>query len=732
MSRRAKAEAVIATMEEEASRLRQAGRGAVGVVGRFELGPMADALRASGLSWYPLAALAALGGVDALFLVTLANSAGPISASLGVTNLTLLLYIRLVAVLVLALVAFRVTRHGVHRRAVALGGGALCVIALIVAGFARNSWAFAAAALVAGLGSGAAQAVHRPLVFDHYRPEVRVRAMAVYGAGVMVAAAAASAVTPVADAVGLSWRSVFAILACAAALAVVISARLGDVAQGRWETRAISGLVERRLGAVGPERNGTGSEGESLTASQRLRQVVTAPAARPLLFTAAASGIFLVTVPTYLLTFWRTHWHMGPDADVGLYAGLCLASLAGLTWFGRRGELAFRATPARMLRLTSRVLWLAAVSLPLAVGIRSFAVMVVLLAVAFGALAVVLPAVSVALLAIVRPGNRPHASLALGLVVVQGGLSGTLLVQAFVTRYGLKWGFVVVALVLVACAGAAARAARSVDADLDETVASMIEARELRTLVSQGKHLPLLAVHRVEFAYGPVQVLFDVDFTVDEGEMVALLGTNGAGKSTLLRLISGVSMPTRGSVHFCGAEITHVGPDERVRLGISQVPGGRAVFGTLTVAENLRVFGYTRGRDRRAVEAGVEAGLAAFPPLAARAGQLAATLSGGEQQMLGIAKAFVVPPRLLLIDELSLGLAPRVVGELLDTVRQLHAEGTAIVVVEQSVNIALALVDHAYFMEKGEIRFDGRADELARRPDLVRSVFLQGVARTMA
>jgi ABC-type branched-subunit amino acid transport system ATPase component len=357
--------------------------------------------------------------------------------------------------------------------------------------------------------------------------------------------------------------------------------------------------------------------------------------------------------------------------------------------------------------------------------------MVLLFAIAFAALPVLLPAASAALLSIVRPGNRPHASLLLGLVVVQGGLTGNFLMQAFAKRYGFSWAFLVVALALVAAGGAAARAARTVESDLDDTVEAMLEERELRTRQSRGQHLPLLGVRRIEFSYGPVQVLFDVNFTVDDGEIVALLGTNGAGKSTLLRLISGISLPSRGSVHFLGTDITYAGPDQRVRLGISQVPGGRAVFGSMTVVENLRVFGYTHGRDSRAVEAGIDASFAAFPSLAARADNDAATLSGGEQQMLGLAKAFVVRPRLLLIDELSLGLAPIVVGELLDTVRQINASGTAVVVVEQSVNIALSLADHAYFMEKGEIRFDGRADELAGRPDLLRSVFLEGAAKRL-
>jgi ABC-type branched-subunit amino acid transport system ATPase component len=247
-------------------------------------------------------------------------------------------------------------------------------------------------------------------------------------------------------------------------------------------------------------------------------------------------------------------------------------------------------------------------------------------------------------------------------------------------------------------------------------------------MVSQGRHLPLLGCRHLDFSYGQLQVLFDVDFTVDDGEMVALLGTNGAGKSTLLRVISGLGFPSSGSVHYRGTDITFVGADRRVALGISQVPGGRAVFGPMTVAENLAVYGYSLGRDRAAVSCGIDATFDAFPRLAARRNQLASTLSGGEQQMLALGKALILRPRLLLIDELSLGLAPIVVGELLAMVRTINASGTSVVLVEQSVNIALSLVHHAYFMEKGEVRFDGPSAELLARPDLLRSVFLEGVA----
>jgi ABC-type branched-subunit amino acid transport system ATPase component len=249
----------------------------------------------------------------------------------------------------------------------------------------------------------------------------------------------------------------------------------------------------------------------------------------------------------------------------------------------------------------------------------------------------------------------------------------------------------------------------------------------MRILRQRHVALPMLACRGVDFSYGQLQVLFDVDFVVDEGEMVALLGVNGAGKSTLLRVVSGVGLPSRGTVRFEGTDITYLDAERRVPLGITQVPGGRAVFPSMSVVENLRGFGYTLGRDRSRVEAAIDTSFAAFPRLAERRHQTARTLSGGEQQMLALAKALVLRPRLLLIDELSLGLAPVVVGQLLDMVRRINAEGTAVVLVEQSVNIALNLVDHAYFMEKGEVRFDGRAQDLLHRDDLLRAVFLDGV-----
>ena len=234
----------------------------------------------------------------------------------------------------------------------------------------------------------------------------------------------------------------------------------------------------------------------------------------------------------------------------------------------------------------------------------------------------------------------------------------------------------------------------------------------------------ILSVAGIDFSYGQVQVLFDVEVDVHDGEVLALLGTNGAGKSTLLRLISGLGVPDRGTVRFRGEDITRADPRTRVRLGIIQVPGGRAIFPSLTVRDNLLAGAYLLLRDRVLVAERIDRVVELFPVLGTRMQQQAGTLSGGEQQMLGLGQALLLDPSLLLIDELSLGLAPVVVQQLLEAVETLKDRGVTMVIVEQSVNLALAIADRAIFMEKGEVRFEGSAADLLARDDLVRAVFL--------
>jgi len=235
---------------------------------------------------------------------------------------------------------------------------------------------------------------------------------------------------------------------------------------------------------------------------------------------------------------------------------------------------------------------------------------------------------------------------------------------------------------------------------------------------------PLLAVHGLRASYGAVEVLRGIDMEVHDGEIVALLGTNGAGKSTILRCISGLMPLDAGEILFDGDEIAGHSTEDTVRRGITQVPGGRGVLPNLTVEENLRMGAYPIRRDRDAVSAGYERVFALFPRLDERRRQLAGNLSGGEQQMLAIGRALMLRPRLLMIDELSLGLAPLVVRQLVETMREVNAGGVSMILVEQSANLALSITDRAYFIEKGVIRFDGSSQELLARDDLLRSVFL--------
>src|SRR5438067_10581383 len=238
-----------------------------------------------------------------------------------------------------------------------------------------------------------------------------------------------------------------------------------------------------------------------------------------------------------------------------------------------------------------------------------------------------------------------------------------------------------------------------------------------------------LSCRGVDVAYDQVQVLFGVDLDVDEGEIVALLGTNGAGKSTLLKAISGLVDPKAGTIFFDDRDITHADAVTTSKLGIVQVPGGRAVFPTLTVAEHFRCGTWLyASEDATEVQARIDRVLELFPRLRERWDQMAGNLSGGEQQQLGLGMAFVAKPRLLIIDELSLGLAPTIVEQLLGIVRAIHDEGCTIILVEQSVNIALTIATRAYFMEKGEVRFSGPTKELLERGDILRSVFLEGAA----
>ncbi|MCW2544228.1 MAG: branched chain amino acid transporter ATP-binding protein, partial [Frankiales bacterium] len=261
------------------------------------------------------------------------------------------------------------------------------------------------------------------------------------------------------------------------------------------------------------------------------------------------------------------------------------------------------------------------------------------------------------------------------------------------------------------------------DLDRRNALASAAAAQKWEIAKANGSGR-LLVCDKVDVAYDGVQTLFDIDFVVDEGECVALLGTNGAGKSTLLRAIAGITEASGGAIVVSGRDITHMPPHEIARRNVVFMPGGRGVFPDLSVEENLGLA--TSALEDHEVADAIAEVLEIFPALTRRYDSPAGVLSGGEQQQLALAQAFLQRPKLLMIDELSLGLAPAVVGELIEVVKRINQTGVAVIVVEQSVTVALELAKRAVYMEKGRIRFDGPIPELMRRPDILRAIYVTG------
>ncbi len=234
--------------------------------------------------------------------------------------------------------------------------------------------------------------------------------------------------------------------------------------------------------------------------------------------------------------------------------------------------------------------------------------------------------------------------------------------------------------------------------------------------------MPLLEVRDVHTYYGNIQALKGVSLTVEKGEIVTLIGGNGAGKTTTLRTICGLLKPRSGSVVLDGKDLARTKAHEIVNLGVAMVPEGRGVFSRLTVAENLDLGAYTRS-DRGAIRQDLDMVLRLFPRLKERFRQIAGTLSGGEQQMLATGRALMAHPRLLLMDEPSMGLAPILVESIFDTLREVNREGTTILLVEQNAHMALQIANRGYVLQTGQIALAKSAEELQRDP-MVRKVYL--------
>ncbi len=711
--------------------LRERARSTLGITGDQQTDSFGSVRRRYSLSYYPLIALAILFFTDGFQTYAFQVLAPDISRALGIGLGAIGAAVSL-DTLAVAIAPFPMAWLSQHRRrraVLCLATGFAWSILTLFTGFVTAFAGLLFILVVDGLTTGSVYALHVPLVMDSYPPEARVRAVSRYSsAGFVASVVAPLFVALFSGILGLTWRGVFLAMGLTSFTLTLLCIRLRDPGFGKWDTEQVRATVHR---AKGEQFDVVAKEDVELGFWEIVRRLLLVPTLRRVFAAFVLIGIMSVPLNTFISFFLQERWNMDAT-ERGLFFAFYFACAAiALLIYGRRGERLFRQAPQKVPYLVGGLLAVSVGFIGIGAAMSTFPLMLVCLGIAGAAFGPLTPSLYITSLSIIPSRIRPHAQALTGIFLAVGGVVGSLFFAGINTRYGITGAMI--ALVIPGLIGAwvITGAGKHINHDLDRMIDEILEQEEIDRIRHQGGHLPMLACRNLDFAYGQLQVLFKVNFTVDDGEMVALLGVNGAGKSTLLKVISGIGLPIGGSVRFGGEDITYLDAERRLKLGITQIPGGRAVFGPMTVAENLRSFGYTLGRNRRALEERIARCYDSFPQLAERRNSLAATLSGGEQQMLGLSKALILQPRLLLIDELSLGLAPVIVDKLLEMVRQINADGTAVVLVEQSVNIALNLVEHAYFMENGEMRFDGNAADLLAREDLLRAVFLQGTAAAL-
>jgi branched-chain amino acid transport system ATP-binding protein len=623
-------------------------------------------------------------GVDLAFVGTVAAFAGILFT---------------VIALPLGYLADRVRRVTMIRAGTLLTAGAITATG-VVGGPAT----FAGARLAHGLATGIAPPASFPLTTDYFGPRSRARVFAVTFAAAQLGYIIGPAIAGIAgDRIG--WRATLVVLGGIALAAGLLTFGMREPVRGQQDRPH----PEAPLGPP-PSFAESYRAAASIATLRRFWYITPFVGAR---------GIFaLVILPIFLTDVYQLS-----TTQLGFLLSLNgFSGLIGLLVAGPFGAYLLRERPGRFMTVLgcapfvqAAVIVLVALRLPLPVAIALLQLNVIA--------EVIGQPGGYTLMSMVVPSRIRGLGLATNVPwQLMNLIMLPFLLRAMLT-IGLPHGLLLLVPLLVIGGLILVTGAPGVERDI--RAARAADAADEAARANAGT---LLVCRSVEVAYGGVQVLHRVDLDVQAGEIVALVGTNGAGKSTLLRAIAGISEASGGAIVFDGRDITHLPPHAIATTGVVSMPGGAAVFPALTVAENLRSAAWTLRGDEATAAARTEEVLELFPILRERLDAQAGTLSGGEQQMVGLAQALLMGPRLLLVDELSLGLAPAVVEQLLGVLRRLNDGGTTIVLVEQSLNVALTIADRAVFMEKGEIRFDGPTEELLARPDLVRSVFMGGAA----
>jgi ABC-type branched-subunit amino acid transport system ATPase component/predicted MFS family arabinose efflux permease len=612
-----------------------------------------------------------------------------------------------------ALVANRTSRS---RTLIAVGLGFTALTALLwLSGLVANQVLLYIAVIGVVIGSGALTSTDNALLSESYPVTLRPRAIFIQRTVIVVGLSLCPPIVTVL-ALGFGWEAPFLVLAAAAAVFIILATRLP---------------ARARVGH-GSQDMTSEPEPEPATLPEAARALFTTPSLRLLFYAMPFLVSAVLGLTFYLNLYFENVFHQDASSRALLLGLAEPGAVAGLLIAFRVLPRRTGADPAAAVRIIA-VLALVAGASAATLALAPDLVTAFVAQVVFAAASAVVIAGLYSVLSVALPARMITLGFALStvwlqlgvLLIAPSGVIGSSLDVLITNTFGYRasmWIFVPLLAIGAALLGSSSR---YVTADIERRQVSELADAVVRRARAEGT-AQLLMVRSLDAGYQGVQILFGIDFEVADGEMLAVLGTNGAGKSTLMRAISGLVVPSAGEVLFDGKAITTYEAHRIAEAGILHVPGGRGIFPGLTVSECLRVAGWLYDKDPASLAADTKKVLAHFPVLERRQHILAGSLSGGEQQMLSLSMAFIAKPRLLIIDELSLGLAPTVIESLLGIVTKIHEEGTTVILVEQSVNLALRLCQRAIFIEKGRVVFSGATVDLLDRQDIVRAVLLGG------
>ena len=607
------------------------------------------------------------------------------------------------------------------RRIPIIGWASIVFAAMVtLSGMAVNAFSFFWARFGVGIAKANTIPVHSSTIADTYPIGIRGRIGAIdKGMGRLIAVISpilVGGIAAIANGPGEvdGWRWTYYLLGIPVAIAAIAAFFLKEPQRGRWEKEDVLGE--------------SFTEDDPLPVSMdaafsRLMRIKTV---KSVVVGFSALGFGLFTAPV-LENLWLEDKFGLESFERGAWATAAgLFTVLSLVYVGPKFDRLWRENPTRTLHMIGALIGFSAIFKPI-----QWAMPTVPLFIAFSIPTLVMLNTAFAMVSPVMQAIVPFRLRGTGTALIPlyiffiGGTGGGLISFMFADSWGPRVTTLVLTIPSAVLGGwIMYRGARHVRHDLSLNVQELFDEQDEQRRTSGDGEVPALQLNNIDFSYGPVQVLFDVAFEVKKGETLALLGTNGAGKSTILRVISGLEIPQRGVVRLGGRTVTYTSPQLRSRLGIQQLPGGTGVFSDMTVRQNLVMGSYIHRRDSVDVERRIASVLELFPDLERRQGQRASSMSGGQQQMLALARVLLHEPEILLIDELSLGLAPTVVQDLLELIERLQERGQTIILVEQSLNVALSIADRAIFLEKGQVRFAGSAQELLERDDLARAVFL--------